>query len=208
MEQNPGINQINQINQRPKYTMRWLGLQGVYVLVLAFVLAVLANGIDGFASTRVDGGLLEAPMYNMLSQSIVYCFGIISITLMSLMLVEIAFRKSINYLQYALIALSLTLFYLLLLAMSEKMPFGGSYAIVCVMTIGLITLFVKGITHNVKAVDMTAGILVLEYGLMFLLIKLGSMALLTGSIVLFLLIALAMYFTLKLKVVNDELTIK
>lgn len=79
---------------------------------------------------------------------------------------------------------------------------------VCVMTIGLITLFVKGITHNVKAVGMTAGILVLEYGLMFILIKLGSMALLTGSIVLFLLIALAMYFTLKLKVVNDELTIK
>ena len=76
------------------------------------------------------------------------------------------------------------------------------------MTIGLITLFVKGITHNVKAVGMTAGILVLEYGLMFILIKLGSMALLTGSIVLFLLIALAMYFTLKLKVVNDELTIK
>ena len=76
------------------------------------------------------------------------------------------------------------------------------------MTIGLITLLVKGITHNVKAVGMTAGILVLEYGLMFILIKLGSMALLTGSIVLFLLIALAMYFTLKLKVVNDELTIK
>jgi|GEM_PF-5169574 hypothetical protein len=66
MEQNPGINQINQINQRPKYTMRWLGLQGVYVLVLAFVLAVLANGIDGFASTRVDGGLLEAVMYGSL----------------------------------------------------------------------------------------------------------------------------------------------
>lgn len=45
MEQNPGINQINQINQRPKYTMRWLGIQGVYVLALACVLAVLANGI-------------------------------------------------------------------------------------------------------------------------------------------------------------------
>lgn len=55
---------------------------------------------------------------------------------------------------------------------------------------------------------MAGGILVLEYGLMFMLIKLGSMALLIGSIVLFLLIALAMYFTLKLKVVNDELTIK
>ena len=87
------------------------------------------------------------------------------------------------------------------------MSFVGSYAVVCVMTIGLITLFVKGITHNLKAVGMTAGILIVEYTVIFLLIKLGSMALLIGSIILFLLIALAMYFTLKLKVENDELTI-
>ena len=181
MEQNTGI------CRKPKYTMRWLGLQSLYVLGLAVVLALIANGIDGFASTRVDDGLLKVRAYNMLTQSIAYCFGVIAITLMSLVLVEIVFRKNISYLQYALIALALTLFYLLLLAMSEKMSFVGSYAVVCVMTIGLITLFVKGV--------------------IFLLIKLGSMALLIGSIILFLLIALAMYFTLKLKVENDELTI-
>ena len=124
------------------------------------------------------------------------------------MLVEIAFRKSINYLQYALIAMALTLFYLLLLAMSEKLAFGLSYAIVSAMTIGLIALFIKGITKNGKAVGLSSGILIVEYGLMFLLIKLGSMALLVGSLSLFLLIALAMYFTLKLKVENDELVIK
>lgn len=201
MEQNTGI------CRKPKYTMRWLGLRSLYVLGLAVVLALIANGIDGFASTRVDDGLLKVPVYNMLTQSIAYCFGVIAITLMSLVLVEIVFRKNISYLQYALIALALTLFYLLLLAMSEKMPFVGSYAVVCVMTIGLITLFVKGITHNLKAVGMTAGILIAEYAVIFLLIRLGSMALLIGSVILFLLIALAMYFTLKLKVENDELTI-
>jgi hypothetical protein len=116
MEQNTGI------CRKPKYTMRWLGLQSLYVLGLAVVLALIANGIDGFASTRVDDGLLKVRAYNMLTQSIAYCFGVIAITLMSLVLVEIVFRKNISYLQYALIALALTLFYLLLLAMSEKMP--------------------------------------------------------------------------------------
>lgn len=201
MEQNMGI------CRKTKYTMRWLGLQSLYVLGLTLILTLIANGIDGFASTRVDGGLLKVPVYNMLTQSIAYCFGVIAITLMSLVLVEIVFRKPISYLQYALIALALTLFYLLLLAMSEKMPFACSYAIVCVMTIGLITLFVKGITHNMKAVGMTAGILIAEYAVIFILIRLGSMALLIGSVILFLLIALAMYFTLKLKVENDELRI-
>ena len=194
--------------RKPYYTMRWLGLQTLYVLVVSLVLAIIASGIDGFASGRVDNGLLQGARYTLLSQSIVYCFGVISITSISLMLVEVAFRKSINYLQYALIAMALTLFYLLLLALSEKLPFGLSYAIVCLMTIGLISWFIKGITENTKAVALAAGILAVEYALMFILIMLGSMALLVGSLSLFVLIALAMYFTLKLKIENNELVIK
>ena len=198
----------SEIYREPKYTMRWLGLQSLYVIGVAFVLALIASGIDGFASGRVESGLLRSGCYTLISNSIVYCFAVIAITSMSLMLVEVAFRRSINYLQYALIAMALTLFYLLLLAMSEKLAFGMSYAIVSAMTIGLIALFIKGITKNGKAVGLSSGILIVEYGLMFLLIKLGSMALLVGSLSLFLLIALAMYFTLKLKVENDELVIK
>ncbi|MDE5688132.1 MAG: cell envelope integrity protein CreD, partial [Paramuribaculum sp.] len=129
-------------------------------------------------------------------------------TSMSLILVELAFRKDINYLQYALIAMALTLFYLLLLALSEHLAFGWSYAIVSVMTIGLIAMFIKGITQSIKAVGLTICILVVEYGLIFVLTQMGKMALLIGSLSLFIIIALAMYFTLKLKIENEELTIK
>ncbi len=198
----------SEIYREPKHTMRWFGLHSLYAFGVAFVLALIASGIDGFASGRVESGLLQSGCYTLISNSIVYCFAVIAITSVSLMLVEVAFRKSINYLQYALIAMALTLFYLLLLAMSEKLAFGISYAIVSVMTIGLIALFIKGITRTRKAVGLSSGILIVEYGLMFLLIKLGSMALLVGSLSLFLLIALAMYFTLKLKVENDGLVIK
>lgn len=196
------------IYRGPKYTMRWLGLQSLYVLGVAFILALVAKGIDSFASGRVESGLLHSTGYSLLSQSIVYCFGVIAITSISLMLVEVAFRKGINYLQYALIGMALTLFYLLLLAISEKIAFGWSYVIVSVMTIGLIALFIKGITQNIRAVGLTIGVLAVEYGLMFILIKMGTMALLIGSLSLFIIIALAMYFTLKLKVENEELIIK
>lgn len=197
-----------EIYREPKYTMRWLGLQSLYVLGVAFILALIASGIDSFAFGRVESGLLNSARYTLLSQSIVYCFGVIAITSISLMLVEVAFRRGINYLQYALIGMALTLFYLLLLAISEKITFGWSYLIVSVMTVGLITIFIKGITRNMRAVGLTAGILVVEYGLMFILIKMGTMALLIGSLSLFIIIAIAMYFTLKLKVENEELTIK
>lgn len=152
----------SEIYCEPKYTMRWLGLQSIYVLGIAFVLAIIASGIDTFASERVGKGLLFSARYTLLANSIVYCFAVIAITSMSLMLVEVAFRKEINYLQYALIGMALTLFYLLLLAISEQLPFLWSYLIVTAMTIGLIVLFVKGITKNIKAVGIMAGILVVE----------------------------------------------
>lgn len=202
------MEEIPEIAHKPKYTLSWLGIKSLYVFGIAFVLAITAAIIDRFASGRVGNGLLQSDHYALLSESIAYCFGLVVITSMSLMLVEISFRKEINYLQYALIAMALTLFYLLLLAFSEKLVFAASYSIVSVMTIGLIALFTKGITHNLKAVWLTTGILTLEYGLIFILINLGSMALLVGSIILFLLIALAMYLTLKLKVENNELVIK
>ena len=195
--------------REPKYTMHWLGFQTIYVLAVAFVLALIAGtAINELASNRAASELLLQSDRSFISQAIGYCFGVIVITLMSLAMIEIAFRKSINYLQYALIAMALTLFYLLLLAFSEKLDFGISYTIVAAMTIGLIALFIKGITHIFKAVILSAAIIALEYVLIFILIKLGSMALLIGSLCLFIILAVAMYFTLKLKVENEELIIK
>ncbi|MDE5786622.1 MAG: cell envelope integrity protein CreD [Duncaniella sp.] len=192
----------------PRYTMKWLGVQTLIVVSVAFVLAIIVSSLDSFAQGRVESGLLAANRYNIISDSLVYCFGIITITSMSLMLVEIAFRKGINNFQYVLIEMALALFYLLLLALTEKIPFIASYIIVTVMTVGLIALFVKGITSNLKAVTLTTVILVVEYVLMYVLLILGSMALLVGSLALFSLIAIAMYFTLKLKIENEELVLK
>ena len=196
------------IVENPRYTMRWLGLQCLYIGIMAIILASIAWGIENFAYGRTVSGLLADSRYELLSQSVGYCFGLICICCASLMLIEIAFRQRINKLQYALIAAALTLFYLLLLAFAEKVAFGVAYLIVTVMTIGLIAWFMNGLTGSRKIVGITAGLLVGEFGIVFILINLGSMALLIGSLLLFLLIAFAMYFTLKLKVENQELTIK
>lgn len=194
--------------REPKYTFNWLGIQSLYVLGLGMVLAFVAKGIDVIAQVRMDEGWLQKNDFPLVSQSTAYCFAVVVITLVSLMLVELVYRKSIHKIQYALIGMALTLFYLLLLAMSEKMAYELAYSLVTAMTVILITAFVKGLTRNRGAVVLTAGILVVEYGLVFLLISWGSTALLIGSMVLFGIIGLAMYLTLKLRVENDELVIK
>lgn len=196
------------IDETPRYTMRWLGLQCLYIGIMALILALISWWIGIYAYSRTLSGLLIDARYTLLSDSIGYCFGLICICCASLMLIEIAFRQRINKLQYALIAAALTLFYLLLLAFAEKLVFGVAYLIVTVMTIGLIGWFMNGLTGKRKIVGITVGLLVGEFGTVFILINLGSMALLIGSLLLFLLIALAMYFTLKLKIENKELIIK
>lgn len=202
------MEESNELYKEPKYTMRWLGIQSFFILAVSLVLALVAGTIDSFASGRVDSGLLTQSRYAYLSGTIPYCFAVIAISLLSISLIEIAFRKSINYIQYALIGCALCLFNMILLAMAEQMPFLVAYIIVSAMTIGLIVWFVKGLTQNNKPTMLAAAILAVEYALLLLLVYMGSMALLVGSLVLFILIGVAMYFTLKLKVENEELVIK
>lgn len=191
-----------------KYSLRWLGQQALFILIMSLVMTILTNGIGELAANRQFSGLLTDIKYGYISNSIIYCFAVFMITLMSLLLIEVAFRKGMSYLHYGLIEAALCLFTLLLLAMAEKMPFWVAYIVVSIMTIALISCYVMGITKTKKAVTLSTIILTVEYGLILLLVYIGSMALLVGSLLLFILIAVAMYFTLKLKVENEEIVLK
>lgn len=199
---------MGEIYQEPKYTMRWLGQQILFILGVAFVFSMLSLGIDSFALNRSETGLLSQDHYGIISESITYCFAIVAVTSISLMLIEITYRRPINYIQYILIGSSLCLFNLLLLAISEHLSLIMAYLIVTIMTIGLISWYVWGITINKKATMVSSLILCVEYSLILMLLYIGSMALLIGSLILFALIAIAMYFTLKLKIENEELILK
>ena len=195
-------------NIRPKYTLNWLGTHTLFVIGISMLMAFIAMGFDSMAWSRFHAGLLSESDCNLVDHVMGFCFAVIAITLVSIMIVEVAFRKAVNYFQYILIAAALTVFYLLLLAMTEKMPFWLSYTIVSAMTIGLISWFMTGVMDSIKAGRLATMIIFVEYLLIFLLIQLGSMALLVGSLALFILIAVAMYFSLRLKMVDDELVLK
>lgn len=193
------------ISQEPKYTITWLISHILFVFGIAVILAIVVNCIDYFASQRVSNGMLQNVCYIPLSAALPYSFGVICLTCLSLMLIEIRFRKSVSMLQYGLTAMAVALFYLLLLAMTEKMPFFLAYTIVSAMTIALIGMFVKGLIDNKNAVRLIIVILLAEYIIMFILTQIGSMALLIGSLLLFSILAIIMYFTLKIKVDNNEI---
>lgn len=193
---------------KPKgmHTLNWLLLQSILTIVLSGFLSLVCAGINELAFNRLNDHLLLSEDYNSMVSSMAYCFALFALSIFSIMLIEIAYRKKINYLQYSLIGCAMCVFYLLLLSFTEFIDFWGAYAIVTAMTVGLISLYIKAIISKNKAVWQIAGILIAEYAIIAILINMGTLALLVGSLLLFIIIAMAMYFTIKLKIIDGELT--
>ena len=112
---------------------------------------------------------------------------------------EILNRYSIHPVQYLLIGLALVLFYTLLLSLSEQIGFTGSYIVSSLAIIGLITLYSKTIFSQNKMVAVLAGILIILYGFLFIVLRSEDYALLLGSIGLFIVLAIVMYLSRKVQ---------
>ncbi|MBQ5508764.1 MAG: inner membrane CreD family protein, partial [Muribaculaceae bacterium] len=102
------------------------------------------------------------------------------------------------------VGLALVLFYSLLLSISEHLSFGWAYLIAAAMTIAMITLYLIGVLKHKKMAIAIGGMLTLIYAYIFVLLNLETYALLAGSVGLFIVLALIMYYSLKLR--TEDLT--
>ena len=165
----------------------------------------LASGIP----PRIDGANLSPsvfttslliPIDNYKSAERARKYGILFIvlTFIACFLFEVLSKKSIHPFQYLLVGLAMSLFYLLLLALSEFMPFALAYLIAAVAIILMITLYAKfaiAKTLTFKQTSIIAGAFVILYGYLYVLLQLKDIALLFGAIGLFVALAAMMYAT-------------
>ena len=86
-----------------------------------------------------------ASQYQQAMRSAKYGMLIICLVFVTGLLVEFVTRKQIHIVQYAVIGLSLALFYSLLTSFSDIILFGWSYLIASIMTTLALTLYFKGI---------------------------------------------------------------
>lgn len=127
-----------------------------------------------------------------------YAILFIVLTYLVFFFVEILNRVLIHPIQYILVGLALVLFYILVLAFSEQMNFDGAYLLSAFMTIALILFYCRSILHSWALALMTAAILTILYGFIFILIQIQDYALLFGSLGVFLILAVTMYFSRKI----------
>lgn len=132
--------------------------------------------------------------YQQSMRSAKYGMLIIILVFVASLFVEFLTRKEINPIQYAVVGLSLVLFYSLLLAFSEFITFGLAYIIATLMTTGALMFYFRSILKNGSAY-MLGGFVTLVYVLNYMLLQMETYALFAGSIVLFLLLCVIMYLT-------------
>jgi inner membrane protein len=84
------------------------------------------------------------------------------------------------------------------------MGFNLAYLIASFATVGLIGLFIQSLLKSRKTALLFAGILGVLYSFIFIIIQLQDMALLVGSIGLFLIIAALMYLSQKVSLEKDR----
>lgn len=164
------------------------------------------SGVDSLlnnASRQQDaifGVKLRLPVdeYQKTTRTSKYAILIVLLTFISLFLTELIRKQKVHSFNYILIGAAMIIYYILLLSFSEQIGFTYAYLVASIATVGLVTTFIASLLKNKKAAALFAGILSIFYTFIFVIIQLEDFALMVGSIALFVIIAVLMYFSRKI----------
>jgi inner membrane protein len=160
----------------------------------------LLTGVDLFEPVFIYSRITRAVKYGLL---------FVILTFLSFLIFELSTQASLHFVQYGLIGVALSLFYLTLLSLSEHIGFFAAYLLASVITIGLITGYAASAMHSKAKAAVILLLLSGLYGVLYILLKLEDYALLTGSVVLLVVLAVLMYLTRNISptVTGDECAI-
>ena len=137
-------------------------------------------------------------IYQRSTRAVKYGGLFIALSFLTLFLVESLQRRPIHPIQYGLMGLALSVFYLLLLALAEHIGFPWAYAIATAALCMLMGVYLAGALRSPRAGFASGGIFAGTYALLYLLVTSEDYALLAGSIALFALLATTMFMTRKI----------
>lgn len=151
---------------------------------------------------------LPVDNYQKSYRSIKYAILFIAFTFLVFFFIEVLKKVFIHPVQYILVGMALIVFYTLLLSLSEHLNFNRAFIVSAVATLLLVAGYVKAILHSRQLMLLISGILAILYSFIFVTIQLQDYALLIGSIGVFIILALVMFFSRKIDWYNLNLNEK
>lgn len=147
--------------------------------------------------------LQKVTQYQQATRTLKYGLLIIVLVFIAGLIVELVGRREISIIQYLVIGLSLVLFYALVLSFSEFMSFGLAYALAATMTTLALLGYFRGILKD-KTAYLLVALVALAYIVSYVLVQMETYALLSGSLILFVVLAVVMYFTRNLNKKEED----
>lgn len=145
-----------------------------------------------------DVSLIEPlNVYAMSNRAVKYGLLFVALTLMAAFMFELFADLRLHPVQYALVGLSITLFFLLLLALSEKVAFAWAYASAAAASTLLLVVYFSAVLRGWRRGLGLGAYVALLYGALYGLLSSEDNALLLGSLLLFGLLGVLMVGTRK-----------
>lgn len=137
--------------------------------------------------------------YKQVDRAVKYAILLIVFTFLTIFFCDYFAKKNIPLFAFLLVGVAVLLFYTLLLSLSELIGFGGAYVLSGIAVVGLATAYLYGFLRDRAYTLIGGGVMVLLYGMMYLLLTLENLPLLVGSIFLFIMLAVIMRLSLKMR---------
>ena len=133
--------------------------------------------------------------YVLSDRAVKYDLLFIALTFIAVALIEVLSGRRVHPVQYLLVGLALSVLFLLLLSLSEHLPFERAYAVAAAACAALLGFYASSMLERaLSGVLFGLGIAML-YGLLYVLLQMAQNALVIGSVMLFLALTAVMTLT-------------
>jgi inner membrane protein len=134
-------------------------------------------------------------VYQQSERAVKYGMLFVVLTFAAFFLYEVLKRLAIHPIQYGLAGAALALFFLLLVSLSEHIPFLAAYLVASGACVGLLAFYVGHVLGSFGRGATFGALLAALYTVLYVLLQSEDYALLLGSLFLFAVLAAVMVMT-------------
>ncbi|GAA3928569.1 cell envelope integrity protein CreD [Litoribacillus peritrichatus] len=146
---------------------------------------------SGFGVKHIE----TVDVYLQSERSVKYGILFIGLSFIAFFIFEVIRKLPIHAIQYTLVGFAIAVFYLLLVSLSEHLDFALSYLIATLCCAGLLLFYLRYVLRGFTQALMFSGLLLLLYGVLYVIISAEDFALLMGAFLTFVTLTIVMIST-------------